>query len=955
MDAERAQVLALLRASLADRYSVERELDEGGMAYVYVARSLADHRSVAVKVLKPGIAAGLGAMRFLREIEIASRLRHPHLLPLIESGEASGLPYFIMPFIDGETLRSRLRREKQLPLADAVRIACDVADALDCAHRHGFLHRDVKPENILLSGDAAIVADFGIGRAVIASAMDPRTTSGTIVGTPLYMSPEHGLGERDLDGRSDLYSLGCVFYEMLVGEPPFTGRDVRTIVARHAGERIPSILVARPDLPPEVEDVVARAMAKAPVARFPSGAAMADAMRATLVHRAHAQRRRRTRRAALVAAGVLGTAAVAWGASMVWAPPLREHDWLLVADFEGPADDPRLAPALRDLVTTALAQSRFVRVVDRRQLNEVMRLAGVPETTHVRADLARQLAVRSSVRAVLLGSIQPIGGDYSVVLQVVRADDGDELASSAGTASGSSWPETLVPAADVRVRDLRQKLGEHRDAIAANRPLRQVTTSSFDAFRRYFEAVDRVTMHGDFATSNRLLYEAIALDSGFASAWVMLGSNYLTTRHLDSARWAYARALALPDRLSPAETFRLQGDIAYALDHDLAAAVRFYDLHLAEAPHSRSGRSNRALYRSALGDYERALVDLEEAVALNPFGPGIMQPTLLNLGAVQVVLGRNAEARQTLRHLTGPFADYLLIMLATAEGRWIDADSVASAALVTAGQPPVFVINALTARAGAMAARGQIARADSLLAAAASESRGATARWYERARLSLAIGAGRPVPQRPQLLPRDTTLAADMLRALWAAVAGDTSAARAVLVRRRPLGAREAAVVGTAPALVEGWIAAQAGQWRRVTEALGEDARRGEQDPTILDRPDSYQLRWLVALAYERLGSLDSAAMALTRLLEPTRIPPGHYALRGLGYGFAHGRLAALHERRGDSAAAARHRDALLASFVEPDDIAAPLVLEARSAQRRSRPATSRGSTAAPPLAASRR
>src|SRR5437879_6456045 len=214
---------ARLHAALSGRYLLEGELGHGGMAFVYLAHDLKHHRSVAITVLKPELAAALGPERFLREIEIAARLTHPNILSLHDSGEADGLLYYVMPFVEGESLRDHLAREKRLPVAEAVGIACEVADALEHAHQHGVVHRDIKPENILLAGGQAVVADFGIARAIVAAGDRSVTESGIAVGTPAYMSPEQAAGARELDARSDIYGLACVLHEMLTGQPPFTG------------------------------------------------------------------------------------------------------------------------------------------------------------------------------------------------------------------------------------------------------------------------------------------------------------------------------------------------------------------------------------------------------------------------------------------------------------------------------------------------------------------------------------------------------------------------------------------------------------------------------------------------------------------------------------------------------------------------------------------------------------
>ncbi len=267
-----------LTAALAGRYRVERQLGSGGMATVYLAEDLKHHRQVALKVLRPELAAVLGPERFLREIEISARLHHPHVLPLYDSGEAEGFLYYVMPYVEGESLRDRLHREKQLAVDAAVQIAREVADALSYAHSQDVVHRDVKPENILLESGHAVVADFGIARAIDAAGGEKLTATGVAVGTPEYMSPEQASGQRQLDGRSDVYALGCVLYEMLAGHPPFTGVTAREVLARHSLDAVPSLRAARDAVSGELVRTVERALAKAPADRFRDAAAFATAL-----------------------------------------------------------------------------------------------------------------------------------------------------------------------------------------------------------------------------------------------------------------------------------------------------------------------------------------------------------------------------------------------------------------------------------------------------------------------------------------------------------------------------------------------------------------------------------------------------------------------------------------------------------------------------------------------------
>ena len=267
-----------LTAAVADRYRIERELGAGGMATVYLAHDLKHERDVAIKVLHPDLGAALGAERFLSEIKTTARLQHPHILPLLDSGAADGFLFYVMPVVTGETLRARLNRERQLPMAEAVRIAKEVASALDYAHRQGVVHRDIKPENILLHDGQALVADFGIALAVQSAGGARMTQTGLSLGTPQYMSPEQALGERTIDARSDVYALGAVTYEMVTGDPPFTGSNVQAIVARLLNEKPTPLHTLRDTVPTAVEDAVLTALSKLPADRFESAKAFGDAL-----------------------------------------------------------------------------------------------------------------------------------------------------------------------------------------------------------------------------------------------------------------------------------------------------------------------------------------------------------------------------------------------------------------------------------------------------------------------------------------------------------------------------------------------------------------------------------------------------------------------------------------------------------------------------------------------------
>ncbi|MEE8116673.1 MAG: serine/threonine-protein kinase, partial [Gemmatimonadales bacterium] len=470
-------ITSRLSTALADRYAIEREIGAGGMATVYLAEDLKHHRQVAIKLLRPELAASLGSERFLREIEIAAKLHHPHILPLYDSGEADGFLYYVMPLVEGESLRAQLLREKQLPLEEAVQIATEVGDALSYAHSHDVLHRDIKPENVLLEAGHAVVADFGIARAITAAGEDTLTETGIAVGTPAYMSPEQAGGSRDLDGRSDIYSLGCVLYEMLAGQPPFTGPSVSSIVQQHLTVVAPPVTNIRPGIPQDVTLALSQALAKTPADRFSTAAQFIAAIAPPRISRdSLAAPAPRFRRRWIAAA--LGTAAAV--AALALLNPFSglfsaggsagdeeraTRDWVLVAAFDGSADPSHLTMA-RALVRTVLDQSTLITTLPGDQVARGLALAGWGDTTRVTEGVARELAVRGSIGAVVAGEVDRVGRTYSVLLRVVDPGDGSILVAVNGLARGD---DRLIPVIDSVARALREDLGERRDVIRANR------------------------------------------------------------------------------------------------------------------------------------------------------------------------------------------------------------------------------------------------------------------------------------------------------------------------------------------------------------------------------------------------------------------------------------------------------------------------------------------------------
>jgi serine/threonine-protein kinase len=392
------------------------------MGIVYLAQDVKHHRQVAIKVLKPDVAAVLGPERFLREIEMAGGLSHPHILALHDSGEADGFLYYVMPYVAGESLRERLSREKQLPLEDAVRITGEIASALDHAHRRNVLHRDVKPENILLQEGHAVVADFGIARAIIAAGGDTLTATGLTVGTPAYMSPEQAAGERELDGRSDLYSLGCVLYEMLAGQPPFTGPTVESVLHQHLTADPAPVTQLRRTVPESVVQVLGRALSKAPADRYATAAQFGAALDAALRVPLRVAPRRSPRRlvagivGALVLATVLGLVVRTMGRGG-HSPALNSVAVLYFDNLSGDTADAYLADGLTDEIIARLGQIERLKVKSRTAVQHY-RGAG----TEVAA-LSRALSVAYLVN----GTVRRGAGRLRVTVELLRTPSGDRL------------------------------------------------------------------------------------------------------------------------------------------------------------------------------------------------------------------------------------------------------------------------------------------------------------------------------------------------------------------------------------------------------------------------------------------------------------------------------------------------------------------------------------------------
>ncbi len=572
-----------LRTALADRYELDREIGAGGMAHVYHAHDRQHDRDVAIKVLRPELAAALGTERFLREIHIEATLQHPHILPLYDSGSAEGQLYYVMPFVEGESLRQRIDRERQLPLEDAVKIARDVAEALGYAHSHNLVHRDIKPANIMLSGYPepggqpavwhALVTDFGIARAILVAAGEQLTATGIIVGTPEYMSPEQASGDQGIDGRSDIYSLGCVLYEMLAGEPPFVGRTAQAILARHRQDTPTPIQVLRPRLPAAVGRAVEIALAKVPAERFATAPAFADALAQTTTPPAprspsRARRARGRPVAALIAAVVaLGVAAFMAKERLSGSRPAGPDIAVAIVPFDQPATVAEQHQGTHLLFTEALGWLPGVRAVDGTPL-----LGSSPSWRALSLGALLRGAHQLGAKYLVTGSVMPRAEGSQVSVDLYAVDDGEHVVHGADSAQGLALDG---PVGRLALQSVSALAGREGLSLGPRRVVFTATTSAVTV-GQLLRAQSRSWL-GDVDGAAAALRAAVAADSNCGLAYHRL-SVAERWRHDDSAALAAVNAgLQRRERLAQRWLDLLQAQRYFALGYGDSAIAVFQD------------------------------------------------------------------------------------------------------------------------------------------------------------------------------------------------------------------------------------------------------------------------------------------------------------------------------------------------------------------------------------------
>jgi tetratricopeptide (TPR) repeat protein/tRNA A-37 threonylcarbamoyl transferase component Bud32 len=757
-----------LGEALAGSYKLERELAGGGMSRVFVAMEIALSRRVVVKVLAPELVAEMSAERFRREIRLAASLQHPHIVPVHMAGQVGDLLFYTMPFVEGESLRERLLREGSLPVGDVVRLLRELADALSYAHRHGIVHRDIKPANVLLTETHAVVTDFGIAKAVVSATTagcatsdttDPAalTSTGLVLGTPAYMAPEQAAGG-PIDHRTDLYALGCLAYELLAGQPPFTETSAQALIAAHIADQPEPLTHRRQGLPRELNSLVMRLLEKRPAERPRSaeevlqvlntlGSTAAGGGTTPVADAQGAATGPVTQRPislwsvlfryALCSAGVLAlvyltmlrlglpdwvvpaavvllavgvpiisTTAVVQGvrASHGRGPPegawrwlvpwltwrraisggviafaslgvvvttymtlralgigpvgtllaagvIRDRDRILLAEFENRTRDSVLGNVITDAFRIDVTQSPLVNLVPPEQVAAALERMRRSTNAKIDAALAREIATREGIKAVLTGEVASAGSQFVLSAQLVLPRSGEVLVGHRETARDST---EIMHAVDRVSKKVRERIGESLKSLRAEPPLEQVTTSSLPALRKYSQAVHSKVL-GEDERALGFLSEAVMLDTAFAMAYRGLGLIYARRGERAQAAEAFTKAYQYRDRLTERERYYATAAYYSDVTSEAEKAVATYRALLKSYPDDQPALNNLGVLHLESHQYARAEPLFRRLVVLEPTDYAYAANHTWSL----VGLGRRPEAQRTMDRALNRFPDNL--------------------------------------------------------------------------------------------------------------------------------------------------------------------------------------------------------------------------------------------------------------------------------------------------------
>jgi serine/threonine protein kinase/tetratricopeptide (TPR) repeat protein len=613
-----------LRESLAQSYTIDRELGRGGMSAVFLANDCKHRRSVAIKVLNPELAASLGPERFLQEIQLAARLNHPHILPLFDSGSVDGILYYVMPYVEGESLRERLDREQQLSVEESVRHGCAIASALDYANRHGVIHRDVKPENVMLYEGVAMVMDFGIAKAVSAADSSTLTQVGMMIGTPAYVSPEQASGETNLDGRSDQYSLACVIYEMLSGERPFNGSNAQAVMAKRFTETARPLRTVRAAVPENIERAVAKAMSTDPSNRYTTTAQFALALSSTSLSTPNDTM-------------VLPPAPISAAKSVAVLP---------FADMSADKDNEYFTDGMAEEIIDALSKIQALRVTSR---TSSFAFKGKNEDI---SEIGRKLKVST----VLEGSVRKVGNRLRITAKLVNVTDGYQLWSERYDREMEDVFEIQDDISQAIVKALRVILSE-----GEKKQIEKPRAVNIEAYDYYLRGRQNFQIRRSVLDQARVMFEkAIAIDPSYARAYAGLADclslNYKffdkRESNLREAEIASDRALELEPDLAEAHVAR---GLAVSLSNRFDEAEQEFEKAMRLDPQLFDAVYWFARARQSQGRFEDALNLFERAAVLRPEEyqiPGFIAQALKSLGREdEATVARRRGNKLTEQHL----------------------------------------------------------------------------------------------------------------------------------------------------------------------------------------------------------------------------------------------------------------------------------------------------------------
>jgi len=1033
-----AELQERLQAALGDGYRIEQELGGGGMSRVFVAHETALGRRVVVKVLPPEMGAGVNVERFRREIQLAAGLQHPHVVQLLTAGASGDLLYYVMPFVDGESLRAKLARERELPVGEAVRILRDVVDALAYAHAQGVVHRDIKPDNVLLSRKHAVVTDFGVARAVSAStgSATSLTSLGVALGTPAYMAPEQAAADPNVDHRADLYAVGALAYEMLSGRPPFTGITPQSVLAAHVTQAPESLLAHRPTIPAGLNSVVMRCLEKHPADRWqtaeellvqleamatPTGGMAPTSPTISSGTEAALRQSHPVRVAALFGAAALGMLGVVYvlmmrlglpgwvfagavallvvglpvilwtgrlerqralartntlrlpgatglgrwltwrraitggamafaglgvattlymvmrllgigpAATLVSAGVLSDREPILITDFTNRTADSTLGLTLTEAFRVDLAQSRIVRLVGPEQVAQALRLMQRPVNTVLDLTLAREVAQRQGIKAIVVGQVDPVGSSYVLSASLISPTDGTVLTAVRETADNAA---ALIPALDRLSRALRERIGESLRTIRAAEPLEHVTTGSLAALQKYSQSM-RLENIGESEAAIALLSEATSLDTGFAMAYRKLAAILGNTgASLDQQLAAATRAYQHRDRLPDLERHLATAYYFLAVRYDPGAAVAAYRSVLSIDPDNTTAMNNLAL---ELAD-QRAYVEAE-SLALRASRLHAAYPYFVNTIYAQLGQGHVADARASAARFAqalpeSPYLPWITVMM---EGslRNLAAARTAARQIETRWRTsPVWREQVAGQLATIAQTEGRLAEAERHFrdAAAASEARGNPAGALEAELSMVWIDVGlrnrpgdglRRADEALRRHPLPSMPATDRpylnLATLYAR-GGRTPEARQFLAEAVRTGSRQPYRLGGDRHRANGEIALAEGRLQEAITAFAtwNDSAKGCTTCGLFE----------MGLAYERGGRPDSALATYERYLATAGLGPWFTDRDALALTYR--RLGELYEQRGNRDKAMESYNKVLDLWKDADPELQPVLQDAR-------------------------